>query len=884
MQHTTCTEDRIHHALERCLHGLSRSTFSTSTWTAGLCLNCWSLQELVSRDAGNYLILLEKILQKTQEVQEKCNYDLFAPLALLFSSAVMCTPHFPSESDFLLRAMRTYRNFLTWPVPYCNICQELLTFISNELKAPGISFQRLVRAEQGLSVKSCESSIVTVLLLNPSEVDGEFLSVAEKLSMAEHSQHTALVTLLEHIYQANFGTKYDLTRLRQVLKLKPLEELMDIFASTTEAQEMAAATSNDLSMPKEQLESALLEIAKAAGLPEITGEVQPCKLHLIPIPVARCYTYRWDKDNFDILNEVLDKEGHFPKPVVLEDDDEEEEEEEAGCYCPERTSLLTSLAAVSKESVYSVLSDVSPHDSQAPVLSTLSKDSELSLASKKSLKTFVSSLKDCTDSGYVEDSDESSLEPMGRLDPKEEKASPRHRYRLSNKIIKLFKSKSQLILGKELRDVSEVASLSLPLRRAESLYNPVVKERIPTRSRRAHSLPQHALSATLFQTRGPQNACVHRRPFLSYDEDTKVSTLRVVVFGSDRISGKVARAYSHLKSQESSCPWLTQYFKLQFYYVPVKRSGPTSSALTYPSPSPGDPHSRACGSMDPSLAGVESSTNDISAYIGMLDPWYERNVLGLMNLPTNVLCQQSAKPEGELLEDTAEQLPILADMILYYCRFATRPVLLQVYQVELTFIGGQTRTEIFIHSLELGHSAATRAIKASGPGCKRLGIDGDREAIPLTLQIAYSKRAVSGRSRWNDTEKVCTTINLSKTCKKQEELDSKTECLTLTATEVIKRQSSKSKKSFNQQISVSQMKVDKVQIIGVNCSFAVCLDQDEKKILQSVTRCEVSACYKPKISEPCTEENPCSLLPTQNSSDFCSLLCLPIATFSGALP
>lgn len=86
--------------------------------------------------------------------------------------------------------------------------------------------------------------------------------------------------------------------------------------------------------------------------------------------------------------------------------------------------------------------------------------------------------------------------------------------------------------------------------------------------------------------------------------------------------------------------------------------------------------------------------------------------------------------------------------------------------------------EIFIHSLELGHSAATRAIKASGgcclspgggggrgpggggprvwegyrkpegvkvcpcgpgPGSKRLGIDGDREAVPLTLQIIYSK-------------------------------------------------------------------------------------------------------------------------------------------------
>ncbi|KAJ7316139.1 hypothetical protein JRQ81_002301 [Phrynocephalus forsythii] len=871
MQHTTCTEDRIHHALERCLHGLSRSsTLSASTWTAGFCLNYWSLQELVSRDAGNYLILLEKILQKTKEVQEKCDYDLFTPLALLFRAAVMCIPHFPSDSDLLLRAVETYRAFLTWPVPYCDICQELLTFITNELKAPGVSYQRLVRAEQGLPLKSCESSTVTVLLLNPSEVDGEFLSVAERLSATEPSQHTLLVTLVEHIYQANFGTQCDLGRLRQALKLKTVEELLEIFTSTTDAQEMAVESSSDPSIAREQLESALLEIAKETSLPVTTGEDQPSKLRLIPIPFARCYAYRWDKDNFDILNEVLDKEGYYPKPVMLED------EEEADSCFHERASLLSTLASVSKDSVYLALSEDKPlrptgvclfHSFQRPgAPAGLQED-----------------LQNCVDSGYVEDSDESSPELTSPLDPKEEeeKASPRHRQRLSNKLYKLFKSKSHLILGRELSEVSEVASLSLPLRRAESLCNPLAKERIPTRSRRAQSLPQHVLSATLAHSHLSPNTCFQRRPFLSCDEDTKVSTLRVVVFGSDRISGKVARAYSSLKAQESRCPWLTRHFKLQFHYVPVKRSGSTSSGPSNPPPSPGDPYSRTWGSVDPRLAGMESSTNDISLYIGLLDPWYERNVLGLMNLPTSVLCQQSIKPEGELLEEPTEQLPILSDMILYYCRFATRPVLLQVYQAELTFIGGETKTEIFIHSLELGHSAATRAIKASGPGCKRLGIDGDREAIPLTLQIAYSKRSVSGRSRWNDTEKVCTSVNLSKACKRQEELGPKTECLTLTATEVIKRQSSKSKKSFNQQISVSQIKVDKVQLLGVNCSFAVCLDQDERKILQSVTRCEISPCYKPKIS---LGGKPVSSLPPHQSSDFCSLLCLPIATFSGALP
>uniref|UniRef100_A0A8C6YCR2 Phosphoinositide 3-kinase regulatory subunit 5 n=1 Tax=Naja naja TaxID=35670 RepID=A0A8C6YCR2_NAJNA len=855
MQHTTCTEDRIHHALERCLHGLSKSTFSASTWTAGLCLNCWSLQELVNRDAGNYLILLEKILQKTQEVQEKCDYNLFTPLAFLFSATLLCIPHFPSDSDLLLRAVRMYRDFLTWPVPYCNICQELLNFISNELKAPGISFQRLVKAEQGLPRKGCENSTVTVLLLNPSEVDGEFLSVAEKLSTADHSQHTLLVTLLEHTYQANFGTRFNLAKLRQILKLKTAEELIKIFTRTTEAQEMAVLNNSEPSTAREQLESALLEIARTAGLPEIAGmkaKTGLSKLRVIPMPVARCYVYRWDTDNFDILNEVLDKEVDYPKPDLLENE-EEEDEEVNNCFA-EKDCLLSTLASVRKDSMYSTLSEDDPF-----------------------LEIFVSSLKDSMDSGYVEDSDDNSLDLTGRLDLKEQKVSHRHRYRLSNRLYKLFKSKSQMILGRDLRDVSDVASLSLPLRRAESLCNPVAKDRIPPRSRRAQSLPQHMLSATLLQSHIAQNTFVQRRPLLSCDEDTKISTLRVVVFGSDRISGKVARAYSSLKSQESNCPCLTRYCRLQFFYVPVKRSNPTSFALTYPLLSSGSPNSHGMG-------GMESSTTDISFYIGMLDPWYERNVLGLMNLPTNVLCQQSIKPEGDSSEETTTQLPILADMILYYCRFATHSVLLQVYQAELTFIGGERRTEIFIHSLELGHSAATRAIKASGPGCKRLGIDGDREAIPLTLRITYNKRAVSGRSRWNDTEKVCTSVNISKGCKRQEELGPKTECLTLTATEVIKRQSSKSKKSFNQQIGIYQLKVDKVQITGVNCSFAVCLDQDERKILQSVTRCEISACYKPKTNEPCTRGNPTSLFPPRDSSDFCSLLCLPITTFSGALP
>ncbi|GAA6072713.1 phosphoinositide 3-kinase regulatory subunit 5 isoform X1, partial [Tachysurus ichikawai] len=141
---------------------------------------------------------------------------------------------------------------------------------------------------------------------------------------------------------------------------------------------------------------------------------------------------------------------------------------------------------------------------------------------------------------------------------------------------------------------------------------------------------------------------------------------------------------------------------------------------------------------------------------------------------------------------------------------------------------------------------------------------------------------ISGRSQKTRSEKVCTSINLTKVCRTQEELNPKMEFLQLTMTEVLKRQNSKTKRNYNQQLSVTQVKVDRLRVCGSgNTTFAVCLDQDEKKILQSVTRCEVSVCYKP---DSCSDWLKVRALSSQMEQTFCSLLCLPISTFSGPLP
>lgn len=60
----------------------------------------------------------------------------------------------------------------------------------------------------------------TVLLLNPVEVQAEFLAVANKLSAPAQSPHSAYTTLLLHAFQATFGTHCDLPSLHRKLQVR----------------------------------------------------------------------------------------------------------------------------------------------------------------------------------------------------------------------------------------------------------------------------------------------------------------------------------------------------------------------------------------------------------------------------------------------------------------------------------------------------------------------------------------------------------------------------------------------------------------------------------------------------------------------------------------
>ncbi|XP_062403857.1 phosphoinositide 3-kinase regulatory subunit 5 [Sardina pilchardus] len=924
MQNTTCTEDRIQHALERCLDGLGHSNGLPQPWNVGWCMNRWSLGELVKRDPENFLILLQQILRKAKEVQEQCQYELVAPLALMFTSYLQQMPFCPPDGLLLQKAYEVFHGFLTWPEPYCGVCSSLLSTLQQELRAPGISYHRLVREEQGLTTSKHYAKTITVLLMNPSEVPVEFLSVAEQLSRVQLSRRDVYGSLVKRAFQSSLGTKYPLASIQESLQSVSTEDLERAFSTVTKLMESAVCMSDPLKA-RACLVQGLEELREKLGVPASNGRKSDGTLQTIPVPSAKCYMFHWDKDNFDVLNNIPETDnvlsgfhpsgrGEEEDGDVDEDVEEEDEEEEYmdafmgnGCaavdYRASTISTVSSLSTASKDSMFSTLSVAS------------SEGSPSSLYAGQSAAGLSAS---GTDSDFCEEAEEDS--PSERSPASTPRPAPGHASSSSGGHAHGGKSaKTPPRLSQRLSSLFKTRS-SNSLCRAKSLCSTDGRDLTASvRSKRSMSLPQQVqmrtsdLARLALQSGGTEgvaaataphlrHVCFRRRPILSSDEEeegaAQATQLRVVVFGADHVAGRVARAYSSLRRRESRCPRLCRSFKMRFFFVPVKRDAgaampsPAHTMSPARTPSPAaqqlsvSPLKSAFSNMDLSLCAPEDSTNDIAQLLGMLDPWYERNTLSLLDLPVSVVCKQTSKIDSDSYDDSLEvRLPILADLVLYYCRQAARPALIQLYQAELTLAGGEKRNEVFIHSLELGHTAGTRAIKAMGAASKRFGIDGDREAVPLTLEVAYNRVVISGRSSSTRAEKVCTSINLTKACKNPEELDSKMECLQLTMTEVLKRQNSKSKKGYNQQLTTTKVKVDKVQVIGAgNTTFAVCLDQDEKKILQSVTRCEVSVCYKPDSSADWSRGRMLSSQIQPLHPTFCSLLCLPVSTFSGPQP
>ncbi|XP_072299576.1 phosphoinositide 3-kinase regulatory subunit 5-like [Eucyclogobius newberryi] len=822
---SSCTEDRIEHVLERCLCDLGLDTPDKQLWNAGLCINRWCLEELVKRDSQNVVILLNTILQKTKKVLERCEYDLVVPLTLLFSSTLLKAPHVPADCGLLQEAYSLFHCFLSWPEPCSSACLCLLLTIQQELRAPGISFQRLVRTEQGVPSNTHSSKTLTVLLVSPDEeTPPEVQCASLQLSTSPSSSSRDIsITLILQALQAARGA-VDLPALHSELQKKSTEELEQLLETLTVSLEQSACT-DDFSKARRTLHHNINTLHEGltgtSETPFNTGTTQG-----LILPLPKCHIWTWESENFDFLHDIII--GDVSDPDALEKcflngdlDDaivDEEDEKEANQHHYFSNNRISTVSSTSGDSVFY------GH----------------SLSSSWSVST--TSCSSGVDSDFSEE--------RGHEQTQKERKKPT--------------KKSRSFLGVDrFSSLFKTPRSPLPCRRALSIgcQTDLPKNKLQSNPS-SRQLPASAGS--------PQkHLFMRRRPILSFDlteEPEQVVQVRVVVFGGDKELGRLARAYTDLQHRDSKHGPLTKRCKLHFYFVPTRRQNVGTQAF-----------GETADEKSTSLDLIPESNSNIAHMLGIVDPWYERNVLSLLSLSSDILCQSACKDGDESGWCGSVARPsLLTELVLYYCRHAAQTVLVQLYQAELTLAGGEKRVEVFVHSLELGHSAGTRAVKAMGAVSKRFGIDDEQEAAPITLGIGYNKVTISGRSQWIEVDKVCTSINLYKSCRKYEQLES----LQLVIAEVLKRQCSKSKKSFNQ-FCISETKVDWVQVHAGSegTTFAVCLDKDKKKFFQSVVRCEVSLCSKPGSFSDWRTYKICPGQVQPLHPSYCSLLCLPLCSF-----
>ncbi|CAL1588501.1 unnamed protein product [Knipowitschia caucasica] len=820
-EQSSCTEDRIEHAVERCLCDLGLDGPDKQQWSAGLCINRWCLEELVKRDSQNVIILLNKLLHKTTQVLESCQYDLVVPLTLLFLSTLIKAPHV--DCGLLQEAYSLFHGFLSWPEPYSAACLRLLLTLRQELRAPGISFQRLVRTEHAVLGHANSFKNMTILLVSADDdIPPEVQSVSIQLSTSQCCSRDICITLILQALQASHGP-VDMPTLHSALQKKTSEELEQLLETLTVSMEESASTV-DLSKARQILHHSISALQEELiGTSDRSSTTGTAEGFMLPPP--KCHVRTWDSDTFDFLHNIVFGEMSDPDSLEecflngdLDDTGEDEEDETESNQLRFSNNRISTVSSISGDSVFSNRSLSSSWS-----VSTLSCSSEV-------------------DSDFSEE--------HGHDGPQNPRNKP--------------KKKSKSILGVE-RISSLFKSPRSPLlcRRAQSMS---CRADLSKEKSQSNFSKQTPLSSTSPQ----KHLCVRRRPILSCDlteQDEQVVQVRVVVFGGDKELGRLARAYTDLQKREVKHGRLTKRCKIHFYFVPTRRTKVGSQAL-------GErvDDASTCVNLFP------GHSSNVAHRLGLVDPWYKRNVLSLLSLSSDILCQNVCKDSDESgCCGSAGQQSLLADMVLYYCRLADQPVLVQLYQAELTLAGGEKRVEVFVQSLELGHSAGTRAVKAMGAAFKRLGIDDEQEAVPLTLNITYNKVGISGRSRLIEVDKVCTSINVYKACSKHEQLES----FKLMLAEVLKRQCTMSKKSLNQ-ICTSEVKVDWIQVHAGSegTTFAVCFDQDEKKFFQRVVRCEVSLCSKPSSSSDWRTYKICPGQVQPLHPSYCSLLCLPLCSFS----
>uniref|UniRef100_UPI00358E5F2C phosphoinositide 3-kinase regulatory subunit 5-like n=1 Tax=Myxine glutinosa TaxID=7769 RepID=UPI00358E5F2C len=296
---STSHMDRLSNLLNSYLSFQKGAGTSNSCRNSGLALIRWSLEELSTREPRNALLLMEQVLMKLQEMGESDCYNTFVVLTLLFWFALVHMPHIHGNNDVLQRAYCHFRKFLSLPNPMGHVCRDILSLIKAERRAPGITYQRIVRMENMNHDDSLSNK--TILLLDPADLSpGMEQAVSDGVTTRSPPQEV----LIGQAFQSIFGTQFNVPMLREKLKNLSKEQLKSIYERCTDAMEEAAATPHrgkSLVKLKQQCHEIAAEVSNSFE----QERASDAELENVPDFIPHFEVRIWKEDHLDFLNTHL---------------------------------------------------------------------------------------------------------------------------------------------------------------------------------------------------------------------------------------------------------------------------------------------------------------------------------------------------------------------------------------------------------------------------------------------------------------------------------------------------------------------------------------------------------------------------------------------------
>ncbi|XP_004539330.1 phosphoinositide 3-kinase regulatory subunit 6 [Maylandia zebra] len=336
-----------------------------------------------------------------------------------------------------------------------------------------------------------------------------------------------------------------------------------------------------------------------------------------------------------------------------------------------------------------------------------------------------------------------------------------------------------------------------------------------------------------------------------FSKQQRQLTARIVIMGTDRVLGRLAKAYYFFRKREARRLFLTMKVDLQFYYIPVCSPKSPSSPVK-------ENHQQSKG---------DSCT--LGSYLSNVDPWYNCNIKSLGRMIPNLAKMQQASSERQ-------KEPFISDIISYYVRTGQQPVYFAIYFVKISFniMTKEPVEEVFLTHLDM-EFPEFRHIIASVRGDKHRKSSG--EVCGAMVSMNYRKVTLSGRDIDEGISVRMTGARINAIPSNEaEDLN----CLTLMINET-------SVKTKNNTVEPPKFRTSNIKIRTLERrSFTVILDRDDSRTYRNVQSIEVSPCVDPGY---CVQKTMRSKYKLEEDKDaglskyMNKGLPLPINTFAGII-